>query len=153
MPAPAEFHLHVPRFGVWRAGLAGLLLAAAGAGVAWALQTERGPGSASSALVALAVTAGAWGALSLWTPAPFELRWDTRQWHLARPAHPTCAGTLQVAVDAGAWMLLRFVPDGSPPGRACWLPVQRRGLESRWHGFRATVFSARLAVEPGHAPS
>ena len=154
MPAPAEFHLRVSRFGVWRALLAGLALGTAGCGVTWAVQTERGLVSPSAALLALAVVLAGAAALSLRNPRPFELRWDTRQWQLVQPGaagHPTRAGALQVAIDAGSWLLLRFVPDGAP-GRSCWLPVQRRGgLESAWHGFRATVFSARAAAEPAPA--
>ena len=36
-------------------------------------------------------------------------------------------GELQVAIDLGAWLLLRFIPDAAGV-RASWLAVQRLGL-------------------------
>jgi hypothetical protein len=49
-----------------------------------------------------------------------------------------------VAVDLGAWMLLRFERDATPRlRRIVWLPLQRRGLETPWHALRCAVYSAR----------
>jgi hypothetical protein len=88
-----------------------------------------------------------------------SLRWDTRQWHLG-PASTTGdephSGRLAVAIDLGAWMLLRFQPDGAAgKRRSIWLPVQRRGLETQWHALRCAVYSARPAEghEAGSRPA
>jgi hypothetical protein len=59
------------------------------------------------------------------------------------------AGRVGVAVDLGAWLLLRFKAEDTLRGR--WLPVQRRGHELAWHGLRATVYCARPASLPAAA--
>jgi len=45
-----------------------------------------------------------------------------------------------VAIDAGSWMLLCFIPEGQRRPR--WLPVQRIGHEAAWHALRCTVYCA-----------
>jgi hypothetical protein len=80
-----------------------------------------------------------------------ELRWDTRRWFLdatggiPEETHP---GNLTIALDLGAWMLLRFDPDAPLPAgrRTTWLPVQRLGLEAHWHALRCAVYCARPAA-------
>ena len=80
-------------------------------------------------------------AVSLWRVPVQSLRWDGKVWHL-----DTAAGELKVAVDLGPWMLLLFTPQA--PGRASWLPVQRRGLEAQWHALRCAIYSPRAADQP-----
>lgn len=92
----------------------------------------------------------------------FSLRWDTQQWHLGAAStlgQEPHAGRLMVALDLGAWMLLRLIPSAVsassvrlPAGG--WLPVQKRGHETHWHALRCTVYSARpvLAVPPAVLP-
>jgi hypothetical protein len=81
---------------------------------------------------------------------PVRLRWDSKHWYLAElngasaeagPAH------VHVKIDAGAWLLLKFVPQGSAdPLAVRWLPVQRRGFEGQWHALRCAVYSSRADV-------
>ncbi len=99
---------------------------------------------AAACLMALA---GAWASHRR---HPVRLRWDSEYWYLAElkgaaaeagPAH------VHVKIDAGAWLLLKFVPQGgTDPLTVRWLPVQRRGIESQWHALRCAVYSPRAGV-------
>jgi hypothetical protein len=57
-----------------------------------------------------------------------------------------------VALDVGAWMLLKFRADEAPPaaGRR-WIPVHRRSAGVHWHALRCAVYSPRPA--PGEPPA
>jgi hypothetical protein len=94
--------------------------------------------------------------LHAWRLQPVSLRWDTQRWHVgvaSSAGHEPASGRLTVAVDAGAWMLLRFVPDRRTVWRSgLWLPVQRRGHEPAWHALRSTVYCARPVTLPAAAP-
>ena len=59
-------------------------------------------------------------------------------WTFVSDAGVRRTGTLEVAMDLGGLLLLRLV--GQRRTRV-WLPVQRRGLESQWHGLRCAVYS------------
>jgi hypothetical protein len=153
MRASPAFQVTVMRFGAWRGAVLALLAAAAASLVAWLLSAH-----ASTPIVMLAVI-GVTGsgllaaAAGLLRCRPSSLRWDTCQWHLG-PASTAgdepATGRLAVAIDLGGWMLLRFEHELTKPGRrSTWLPVQRRGLETRWHALRCAVYCAR-PVE-GHA--
>jgi len=157
MRASPAFQCVLNRFGEWRAAIAVL----AGAGIVvllvWlATRSEPVPtlGLAAWAGAMLAVPALA---ASLTRVPPVSLHWDGQQWWLARPARSSraaaaaqidaAAGEIDVALDFGDWMLLRFRPisavrrERSPR----WLPVQRRGLEAHWHTLRCAVYSPRPA--------
>jgi hypothetical protein len=78
--------------------------------------------------------------------SPVRLLWDGLGWSVAPVSGPgpAAAGTLEVAVDLGAFLLLRFVPAGrSSPAAVRWIPVGRAGLEPEWHAFRCAVYSPR----------
>jgi len=65
-------------------------------------------------------------------------------WSYAPDAGLRRCGTLEVAMDLGAFLLLRLVDERR---RSAWLPVQRRGLEAQWHGLRCAVYAPpRLAA-------
>ena len=158
MRAAPAFRVTVNRFGWWRAGIvAGLSLTVASV-LAWTVLTQRPSASVVVAVWAATVAAAA-GAASLLRIGCFTLRWDTQVWRLQ--AGPTIdesapAGDLSVAIDLGAWMLLRFVPRDAPRRRGSrWLPVQRQGLEADWHTFRCTVYSPRTDAgrDADHVPS
>jgi hypothetical protein len=143
------------RYGVWRAGVATVTVLALAAQAAWlAGRFEDMLLAAFGALVALdlALLGAAAGALRL---PPVELRWDTQRWHIVRASSPDepGPGRLTIALDLGAWMLLRFdhEPSAAPGAarRTTWLPVQRRGLEARWHALRCALYCARPAAAPG----
>jgi len=96
-------------------------------------------------------------AVSLMRVPAVSLRWDGQQWWLARLARSArvssaaqvdaIAGDVDVALDFGGWILLRFRPasPGRREGAIRWLPVQRRGLEAHWHALRCAVYSPRPA--------
>ena len=149
MRASPPFLVTVCRFGWWRVCVGGVMAAALAALATWAVAGER-----PSGLVLLGVAAGSLpllaGAASLLRRGAFTLRWDGQTWRLNHGMgadENAPAGDLSVAIDLGAWMLLKF---DRPPGRfgrhATWLPVQRRGLEAQWHAFRCAVYSPRPAA-------
>ena len=145
MRASPALQVSLNRFGVWRAALATLVLLAIAAIVAWAVSSNPAQAHQRWAwplAVLLAITALGCGA-SLARLAPCSLRWDGQRWHLSRSAgEPEQPGDLTVALDLGAWMLLRFTADADG-ARTRWLPVQRRGLEAGWHALRCAVYAPR----------
>jgi len=152
MRASAPFQATIRHFGQWRASVTILLIASAGSMAAFALaRGESAPaGWRIAGLVAsLAIVLA--GTRLLRCP-PMSLRWDSQRWHLgpeSTAGEEPCAGSIDVCLDFGAWMLLRFEHDVTT-GRArfSWLPVQRRGLEVHWHALRCAVYSSR----PAHGP-
>jgi hypothetical protein len=150
MHAPAEFQLTVSRFGAWRGGLAVSGLVVWGSALAWWMTTERPLLSVAAGFLLLACGAATASLHSLAVLPGFMLRWDGGQWHLGQAAGAPSPGSLQVAIDGGRWLLLRFVPDAAAhrPAAVRWLPVQRSGLEHEWHLLRSTLFTARPAVVP-----
>ena len=80
--------------------------------------------------------------------APGELRWDGVCWWFAADggAPPMQAGRVSVMLDAGRWMLLRFVPQTPGTGsRAVWLPVSDRRLPAA--GALRAALHARAVTE------
>lgn len=137
--------------------MAALALSSIGALLAWVLTASPSPAPAVACAVA-AVLVAVLGC-SLVRLAPFSLRWDGQAWHLGPPAsrgNEPAVGELQVAIDLGGWLLLRWrpLPDRSARASPRWLPVQRRGLEPHWHALRCAVYSPRPALGPatGAAP-
>jgi hypothetical protein len=147
--APA-FQITIDRFGAWRTALAVPWVAAACALAAWLLAGDwTVPRAAAGAAGVLPLAACTW----LARVPSMSLRWDTETWRLgpaARRGEEPWAGTLAVAIDLGPWMLLKFAHDAAVGARrVTWLPVQRRGIEPRWHALRCAVYCARPAQ--GHA--
>ena len=157
MRSSPAFKVTIGHFGIWRAAVASITVLAALALAAW---WSSGDASRSLpltlAFAALSLGAVAGGA-SLLQCRPATLHWDAQCWHLERgpaagPAIPR--GSVAVALDLGAWMLLRFEHEGSRGRRITWLPVQRRGMEARWHALRCAVYCARSARgEDAETPS
>lgn len=147
MRASPAFQITIVRFGVWRTAVgAALLLALSSLAAWWAAHHDEASGVlAVAGLAALATIAGGAGLLRC---PPVSLRWDTERWHLgpaSAPGEEPEAGNLAIALDLGAWMLLKFESDQRRVG---WLPVQRRGLEAQWHALRCAVYCARSASGP-----
>ena len=157
MRASPAFQCVLNRFGVWRAVIAVI----AGAGVAMLLvwlasRSEPTPPFGLAAWVGAMFVVPA-VAVSLMRVPAVALRWDGQQWWLARLARSpraaaaaqidAGAGEIDVALDFGGWMLLRFCPVSGARRKPSpqWLPVQRRGLEAHWHALRCAVYSPRPA--------
>ncbi len=152
MRASAPFQATIRQFGYWRAAVAVLLMASTGSMAAFALaHGESAPlawrigGLVASLMIVLAGT-------RLLSCQPMSLRWDSQRWHLgpeSTTGEEPFAGSVDVCLDFGAWMLLRFEHDVTfGRARFSWLPVQRRGLEAHWHALRCAVYSSR----PAHGP-
>jgi hypothetical protein len=155
MRAAPAFQISLRRSGVWRAATLCVVALGLGALAGWLVTHERpvdpmllvGAAALGCAVVAL-------GAQAARVPA-VDLRFDGRGWYLIESAASSnrtgieaVAGDLHVAIDLGAWMLLRFVPvptSSDMRQRAIWLPVQRWGAENQWHAFRVSVYAPRPA--------
>jgi len=128
-----------------------LVIAALGVAVivAWLIARESPLISPLSGFASVAVMALMALGVSLAKTTAVDLRWDGRTWYLGPAVGEPVSGDLSVAIDLGAWMLLRFspaLPQARP--RSTWLPVQRHGLEAQWHALRCAVYSPRpVAVE------
>jgi len=131
--------------------LLGSACAAVSAAWAWshidALAAPAGHG-ASAALAVLAGAATAGGLLGWrWAPRnPARLAWQQGRWSLAAPTGEPVAGQVQVRIDLGSWLLLRFVPTGGAP--VSWLAIGRRRAGPSWHALRATLFAPGTAGAP-----
>ena len=145
------FELRLRRFGVWQVAV-GLVAAATVATVAAWAAAMWDSHAASGRMVVLAVAA----ALSLMTVViavslaraqSGVLTCCDGVWLFAADAGMRHGGTLEVAMDLGAFLLLRLV-DGR--GTTLWLPVQRRGAELQWHALRCAAYSPapRAAATP-----
>ncbi|MBC7956879.1 MAG: hypothetical protein H7Y33_13545 [Cytophagales bacterium] len=152
MHASPAFQMTARHYGIWRLAVAFLVVAAAGAVGAWALRAaEVFPGWVWSTAVVLAMIVVA-TVVQAWRLRPMTLRWDTQRWYLHARSESR-AGRMTVCLDLGAWMLLRFTPDGAGVLHAgTWLPLQRRGHEAYWHALRCTVYCARPVSLPTAAP-
>jgi len=122
----------------WRMLHALLAAAAAASLVAWGLLhggAQEASAGAASAVAALLAAAAGWFAAR---PESAELRWDGQAWWL-----DGAAGRVDVMMDLGPWMLLRFRPAA---GVSRWLPVPGAGPTR--HGLRAALYSRAAFVAP-----
>ena len=128
------FELRLSRFDVWHAAV-GLV---AGAAIAmWASRPQSG--QAMVLLVAgglCLVTIGV--AVSLARVEGGVLTCAEGAWAFVSDVGGRRTGTIEVAIDLGAFLLLRLVWQRRT---TAWLPVQRRGLEAQWHGLRCAMYS------------
>ena len=103
---------------------------------------------AISVLAALTTAVG----VSLRTSAPsHHLVWNGQAWLLNGQN-----GQVQVMLDVGRWLLLRFAPVPGPDTRAVrplnaqrrvWVAVPAADAGAAWHGLRAALYS-RAALNP-----
>jgi|KBSSwiStaDraftv2_1062776.scaffolds.fasta_scaffold129041_4 hypothetical protein len=148
---PFEVRLH--RFATWRAAVAAVALAAVTAACAWAASTASTGDAdnvawvvATALVLALATLAAA---LSLARVPAGVLACRDGCWTFTADSGRTVAGALTVALDWGAFFLLRI--DGAARARL-WLPVERHGLEREWHALRCALYTPPRAPGPP-APS
>lgn len=143
----------VSHFEFWTRGVAVLVLASATSLVAWFVEAAIG----STPLTELAlVSAGAVSFLALavallsFRCRAVSLRWDGRFWHagpIDRVGSEPWSVHVAVRIDLGHWMLLEMCSDQTEfPPIHTWLPLQRQGMESKWHALRCALFAARNAA-------
>jgi hypothetical protein len=136
----------------WRAALLALGVLVVATTALWAWQRDDIPGWCVCLAVAAFAAHCVWHALR--TPA-LALRWDGESWWLASPAMAAeLSGDVAVALDLGAWLLLRFraVPRLAGRPRHVWLPLQRAGLPAQWHALRCALYSPRPRASLPAAP-
>ncbi len=127
--------------GGWRAVGALLAALAAAAVTAWGLQHQGLSGAVSlAAALPAAALAGAL-AWRLERPRPVDLLWNGRVW-CANDAE----GEVDVMLDLGGWMLLRFRPAA---GAVRWLPLAQAQAGAAWHPVRSALFAAPVPAQPG----
>jgi len=142
------FELRLRRFGVWQVAVWLVAAAAIAAMAAWGVALWASQPESERALVPLVAgglslaTLGL--ALSLTRIDGGVLDCVEGRWAFVSDAGVRRTGTLEVAMDLGAFLLLRLVQQGRT---SAWLPVQRRGNEGQWHGLRCAVYSPPLAAE------
>ena len=136
------FELRLRRFDVWRVAVWLVAGAAIAAVAAWAValfdsQPEFGRALVMAVAVGLALaTIGL--ALSLARVEGGLLTCSDGVWTFVTDTGARSTGTLEVAMDLGAFLLLRLVERRRT---IAWLPVQRRGVATQWHALRCAVYS------------
>jgi len=136
------FELRLRRFGVWRVAVWLVAGAAIAAVAAWAVAMLDSQPESVRALV-MAVAAGLSLAtiglsLSLARVEGGLLTCSEGVWAFVPDTGARHTGTIEVAIDLGAFLLLRLVERRRT---IAWLPVQRRGVETQWHALRCAVYS------------
>jgi hypothetical protein len=147
MQAAPAVHLVVRRYAAWNAMLITFGLVAIAACGAWFVGRGDDLPAWCGGLMAFALVVALAGTCSSLRRHPVQLRWDSQGWYVTEPsrgAEEVGPLRLQLMLDAGDWLLLKFMPEVRPnPQSACWLPVQRRGIEEQWHSLRCAVYSPR----------
>lgn len=150
MQAAPAVQVLVQRFTIWNGAL--FLIGAAAVAVcgAWFGLRNEEVSLRSAALMVSALLMGLAGLCGSIRRHPVRMRWDSQCWTLAessRPSDEIAPCQAHVVIDAGAWLLLKFVPEGVLSRRsALWLPVQRPGIEDQWHALRCALCSPRAAA-------
>jgi hypothetical protein len=122
-----------------RAGVALLCALAAGALAAWLGRLMPLPVHAAWLAAAVAAALGAGFGWRRTRCQPRALQWDTRQWWLRDAVDASArSGSLQVMIDLGGWMLLRFEAEHGAP-RWQWLAVSHHQHGPAWHALRTAV--------------
>jgi hypothetical protein len=119
----------------------------AACGLAWALSWAA-PEAWLSRLAVVSAAAGAasvvWFLLRRRAAAAGLLTWDGVCWQWAPAAGGPRPGRVQVMIDIGPWLLLRFIPVGAP-GPAVWVAISRGAAAGQWAAWRATLYAPRSA--------
>jgi hypothetical protein len=156
MRAAPAFELDVAPGRRERAALATIGGACAAALAAWIwshVDAAAGPaGRGAMAWLAVGVGAtmlGGWAGWRLAPRDPHTLAWRQGQWTLRQHSAAPCEGTLQIKLDLGGWLLLRF--RSAAGGAASWLAVSDSDAGPAWHPLRATLFAPGVS-EPTRGP-
>ncbi len=148
------FEARLRHFGVWRFAVGVMAALAIAAAAAWAgAMFDSQSASGRTFVVGLAVVLGLATiavALSLARVDPGVLACRDGAWTFVADGGAVREGALEVAIDLGAFLLLRL---GDRGRTSAWLPVQRLGLEGEWHALRCAVYSPPpVAGAPSTAP-
>jgi hypothetical protein len=100
---------------------------------AWVLLRNEAPVAIALVLGLVAAAFAAWRMQCSHRPA--DLVWSGSQWQWQG-----LAGDVQVALDLGPWMLLRFQP---LVGRRCWIAASRASAAGPWAALRAALYARR----------
>ncbi len=149
MVGSPAFQITLPSQSIWRGAVLALTLVVIAVLIAWAVQPGHSQGRLLRwlAFASVAVVLGL--AVSLWRMPAFVLGWDGERWQVS-PLQPgfneRLAGNIEVHLDLGQWMLLRFVPDDrAAKARPRWLPVQSGARDPMWHSLRCALYGGRPA--------
>jgi len=120
----------------WRGLQVLLYMLAVAAFAGWlASHVESGRFGMAAVVLPASAAAGAiaWRALR---PRPQRLAWDGERWTAGPQAE---AGEVEVMIDLGAWLLLRFTP-AAPGAPARWLALSAAAAGGGLHGLRSAVY-------------
>lgn len=152
--APAV-HLSLEADTSWRVGLCLLSAAAVASPLMWlALWLQAPPLAALGAAVpgALLVAGLLWRRSGV---AARALAWDGAQWWLlARGESAPRAGRVQLMIDLGAWLLLRFraVQSARGDARGHWLALSQAHHRPHWHALRCALYAHGAAKAAAGVP-
>jgi hypothetical protein len=136
------FEVRLRRFAVWQTAVGVVAALAVAAVAAWAVAMFDAQSPAARAFVVgfatVLAAATIAAALSLARVQGGVLALREGAWTFTPNVGPLRSGALEVAIDFGAFLLLRL---GTRRRTSVWLPVQRRGLEAEWHALRCAVYS------------
>ena len=129
----------------WHWGVTALVAFASGSMTAWIV--SHGQAADDYTAVAALVVAGgsgaaAWLYMRRHDATTCFLTWDGATWQWIQGAAAPCAGEVDVMVDFGAWMLLRFAP-AVPSHGAAWKATSRSAAGPLWPAWRAALYSRR----------
>ena len=140
---PLRCQIELRHFWLWRTAVALVACIAIAAVLAW-LGAGSEPRSAGTWAAGIAAVVGLFASgAALARIEPGTLRRERGAWSFVSSSstgQAPEAGDLAVAIDLGAFMLLVLTRAG---GGRRWLPAQRHGHESAWHGLRCAAHAPR----------
>ena len=149
MVGSPAFQITLPSQSIWRGAVLALTLAVIAVLIAWAVHPGHSQDLLLRWLAFVSVAAVLGLAVSLWRMPAFALGWDGESWQvssLQHGANEPLAGNIELHLDLGHWMLLRFIPqDRTGKARPQWLPVQRAARDPLWHSLRCALYGGRSA--------
>jgi len=143
--------VEVCRFGAWRLALGTLAAASMATLAAWGFSASDAR-PATPWIAVLACLGTALLSVSLARVEPGVLCRDGGQWTFAPAGGEPEAGEIAVALDLGAFLLLSFTTANGRRAKR-WLPVQRAGLETDWHGLRCAVHAPQTPLTGEATPA
>lgn len=145
-------HVLISRFEYWNTGLTVLSLASLVSLSSWLVVFDgQLPALALASMIAGSVLLLLKLMLTLRGTAT-SLRWDGQRWH-AGPAHLVGSEpwvvSVTVRINLSSWMLLELRSDQVEfPAKLVWVPLQRKGMETHWHGLRCALFAGGNSASP-----